>query len=189
MKEMRLGKGVLIHDENGYDFRIDGKTTKPDPVEREFTFSIDYQTLCMKLVLASDLAAGTRRSSLDLCDELKQNEDLKQFFAGRPLCRTVAFEHPGYIYTYAWFDRLPSGRWQLRRYWEEIGDYHGRTRTVDHGSQWCEIPQKMLRGSYGKFVSDVCAAFGKLNGSSFFTQAELLDSAELREVFEGRENL
>ncbi|MBQ8654602.1 MAG: hypothetical protein IJ507_06645 [Clostridia bacterium] len=39
MKQMQLGRGVLVHDENGYDYRIDGRTTEPDPVRREFAFS------------------------------------------------------------------------------------------------------------------------------------------------------
>lgn len=183
MKEMQLGKGILVHDENGYDYHIDGKSTEPDPVRREFAFSGDYPELCMKLVLHGDLCVGTKKTPFAMSEELEQNEELKQFFAGRPLCRTVAFEHPGYVYTYAWFDRLPSGRWQLRRYWEEIADYHGRTRTVDHGSAWCEIPQKMLRGSYRKFISDVCAAFAKMDGRSYFTQEELLNSSELRALY------
>ena len=146
--------------------------------------SLPSPALCMKLVLAGDLALERKQSPIELNEELKQNEALQRFFDGRSLCRTVAFEHPGYVVTSAYFDRLPSGRWQLRRIWEEIDEYHGRVRTVDHGVSWCVIPGRMFRGGYGKFVSDVCAAYSGLDGRTFFTQHELLDSAELRDLFE-----
>ena len=56
--------------------------------------SLPSPALCMKLVLAGDLALERKQSPIELNEELKQNEALQRFFDGRSLCRTVAFEHP-----------------------------------------------------------------------------------------------